>query len=108
MDFTYGYFKKTADYLKTIVPWEPEIALVLGTGLGPFAESIEDKIVVDYRDIPNFLVSTAPSHAGQLIFGAIAGKRVVCMSGASIPMRATTSSSWSSPCACSSCWGRRP
>ena len=81
MDFTYGYFKKTADYLKTIVPWEPEIALVLGTGLGPFAESIEDKIVVDYRDIPNFLVSTAPSHAGQLIFGAIAGKRVVCMSG---------------------------
>lgn len=81
MEYTLEYFQKSADYLKRIVPYTPEIALVLGTGLGPFADSIEDPIVVNYRDIPNFLVSTAPSHSGKMIFGTIAGRKVVCMSG---------------------------
>lgn len=81
MEYTYEYFKKSADYLKSIVPYEPEIAIVLGSCLGPFADTIEDKIVIDYKDIPNFLVSTVESHAGKLIFGTVAGKKVVCMSG---------------------------
>lgn len=57
------------------------MALVLGTGLGPFAEDIEDPIVIDYRDIPHFLVSTAPSHLGRMIFHTVADRRDVCMSG---------------------------
>lgn len=81
MEYTYEYFKKSADYLKSIVPYEPEIAIVLGSCLGPFADTIEDPIVIDYKDIPNFLVSTVDSHAGKLIFGTVAGKKVVCMSG---------------------------
>lgn len=81
MDYTYEYFQKSADYLKKIVPYAPEIAIVLGSSLGPFADTIENPIVVDYKDIPNFLISTAPSHAGKLIFGTVAGRRVVCMSG---------------------------
>ncbi len=81
MEYTYEYFKKSADYIKSIVPYEPEIAIVLGSCLGRFADTIEDPIVIDYKDIPNFLVSTVESHAGKLIFGTVAGKKVVCMSG---------------------------
>ena len=81
MTYTLEYFQKSANYIKSIVPWAPEIAIVLGSALGPFAETIEDPVRIDYRDIPNFLLSTAPGHAGQLIFGTVAGRRVVCMSG---------------------------
>ena len=81
MDYTLEYFQKSADYIRAIVPWEPEVAIVLGSFLGPFADAIEDPIVVDYRGIPNFLVSTVQGHAGKLIFGTVAGRRVVCMSG---------------------------
>ena len=81
MSYTYEYFQKSADYVKSIVPYRPEVALVLGSCLGPFADTIEDPIVIDYKDIPNFLISTVDSHAGKLIFGTVAGKKVVCMSG---------------------------
>jgi len=81
MDYNLEYFQKSVDYIRSIVPWSPEVAIVLGSFLGPFADAIEDPIVVDYRDIPNFLVSTVQGHAGKLIFGTVAGRRVVCMSG---------------------------
>ena len=75
------YYEAASNYLRTIVPEAPEIAIVLGSSLGPFAAHLEDPITVDYCDIPNFLVSTVASHAGKLIFGKVGGKRVVCMSG---------------------------
>ena len=81
MESSYEFFKVSADYVKSIVPYTPEVAIVLGSCLGPFADTIEDPIVIDYKDIPNFLVSTVASHAGKLIFGTVAGKKVVCMSG---------------------------
>ena len=81
MTYTYEYFQKNVDFLKTKVDEAPEIAIVLGSCLGPFAEAIEHPVSIDYADIPNFLVSTVESHAGKLIFGEIAGKKVVCMSG---------------------------
>ena len=81
MDYTLEYFQKSADYIRSVVPWTPEVAIVLGSFLGPFADAIEDPIVIDYRDIPNFLLSTVEGHAGKLIFGRVAGRRVVCMSG---------------------------
>ena len=81
MDYTLEYFQKSADYIRAIVPWRPEVAVVLGSFLGPFADAIEDPIVIEYGDIPNFLVSTVQGHAGKLIFGTVAGRRVVCMSG---------------------------
>ena len=81
MDYTLEYFQKSADYIRSIVPWRPEVAIVLGSFLGPFADAIEDPIVIEYGDIPNFLVSTVQGHAGKLIFGTVAGRRVVCMSG---------------------------
>lgn len=81
MTYTYSYFKKSADYIKEKIDFEPEIALVLGTALGRLADEIEDPIIIDYKDIPNFLVSTVQSHAGKLILGTLCGKKVVCMSG---------------------------
>ena len=76
-----SYYEASAAYLRTIVSQPPEIGIVLGSALGSFSASLEDPVSVDYRDIPNFLTSTVASHAGKLIFGTVAGKRVVCMSG---------------------------
>lgn len=79
--FDYEFYKKSADYVKSIIKDTPEIALILGSCLGDFASRIKDPVVIDYKDIPNFLVSTVQSHAGKLIFGKVNGKKVICMSG---------------------------
>lgn len=81
MKYDKEYCGKAADYLKELVPYVPEIGIVLGSGLGPLSASIEDPIEVPYTSIPNFLSSTVSSHAGKMIFGKIAGKHVMCMSG---------------------------
>jgi len=81
MAYTSEYFQQSADFLKSRAGFVPEIAVVLGSCLGPFARSVEDPVEVDYADIPNFLLSTVESHAGKLIFGTVAGRRVACMSG---------------------------
>lgn len=81
MAFDFAFFEKSAEYVRSRAPFQPEIAIVLGSCLGPFADSIENPVSIDYAEIPNFLVSTAPSHAGKLIFGTVGGRRVVCMSG---------------------------
>ena len=59
----------------------PEVAIVLGTGLGGLAAEIEVETSVAYEDIPGFPHSTVESHAGRLLFGRLGGKRVVAMQG---------------------------
>jgi len=59
----------------------PEVGIVLGTGLGDFADNIEVEYAIEYKDIPNFPVSTVEGHKGRLIFGRIDGRRVVAMQG---------------------------
>lgn len=81
LNFTYEFYQQSAQYILDKIPQKPEIALVLGSSLGPLANEITDQIVIDYHDIPNFLLSTVQSHAGKLIFGKLSGKYVVCMSG---------------------------
>ena len=61
--------------------FEPKIALVLGSGLGPLAETMEVEVKVPYGDIPGMPVSTVPGHQGQFLFGYIGGVPVVCMQG---------------------------
>ncbi len=80
-DFTYDFFKKSADYIKSKIGYKIDLALVLGSCLGTLAEEIENPVVIDYKDIPNFLESTVESHAGELIIGDLHGKKVICMSG---------------------------
>lgn len=69
------------DYIVYKSGFAPEIALILGSGLGDMAEEAEDKIVIDYKDIPNFPVSTVQGHKGRLVFGTIRGRKVVFMQG---------------------------
>ena len=80
-NFTLDYFQKSADYILSKIDEKPEIALILGSALGGLSEQIENPVVIDYKDIPNFLVSTVKSHAGKLIIGKLNGRTVVCMSG---------------------------
>ncbi|HOT27319.1 MAG TPA: purine-nucleoside phosphorylase, partial [Candidatus Ozemobacteraceae bacterium] len=59
----------------------PAVAVVLGSGLGKFAEKVEDPVVVEYRDIPHFPVSTVKGHSGRLVCGRVGGKQVAVMQG---------------------------
>lgn len=78
---TYEDYKKSADYILDKINFKPEIGLILGSALGSLADEIEDRVIIDYKDIPNFLISTVESHAGKLILGKLNGKNIVCMSG---------------------------
>lgn len=60
---------------------EPQMGVILGSGLGGFVDLIEDKVVIPYQEIPNFPVSTVEGHKGQLVFGKVLGKTVVAMQG---------------------------
>ncbi|MDU1176379.1 MAG: purine-nucleoside phosphorylase [Peptoniphilus harei] len=72
---------KSIDYIKGKIKNQPEIGIVLGSGLGDFADSIEDKIEIPYTEIPGFPVSTVKGHDGKLIFGKINSKEVCVMKG---------------------------
>lgn len=67
---------------KEIINFQPEIGLILGSGLGFFADDrIEVEGRVPYGGIEGFPVSTVPGHAGQFVYGRLHGKRVLCMQG---------------------------
>ena len=59
----------------------PDVAIVLGTGLGGLAREIEVEATVEYADIPGFALSTVESHAGRLLCGTLGGKSVIAMQG---------------------------
>lgn len=68
-------------YIKGQSSIKPEVGIILGSGLGILAEEIENKVVIPYRSIPNFPVSTVEGHKGQLVLGNLSGKPVICMQG---------------------------
>ena len=73
--------KLSAQYLRERLGEVPEIALVLGSGLGDFADRLEHKCFIPYQEIPHFPVSTAPDHAGRFVLGTLRGKRILVMQG---------------------------
>ena len=72
---------ETVTYLKEKGLLEPEIGLVLGSGLGDLADEIVNPVIVSYSDIPHFPTSTVAGHKGQLVYGELSGKTVVAMQG---------------------------
>ncbi len=74
-------FKESVDYIKSKTNVQPTIGIILGTGLGGLVKEIEIIDEIEYKDIPNFPVSTVESHKGKLIFGNLGGKQVVAMQG---------------------------
>lgn len=81
MDNLYNSIHESIAYLKEFTSMEPKTAIVLGTGLGRFAEDISDKIEIPYKNIPHFPTATVESHSGTLIFGYKSGHPIVAMSG---------------------------
>lgn len=61
--------------------WTPQVAIILGSGLGALAEQVEAVATIPYADIPGFAVSTVQGHAGRLICGTLEGTRVLVMQG---------------------------
>lgn len=68
-------------YIKERITKIPQIALILGSGLGDFADLLEDKIEISYAELNGFPVSTVKGHASKFVFGKLNGKNVVCMKG---------------------------
>lgn len=73
--------KETSTFLKEKGLTEPEFGLILGSGLGELAEEVENAIVLDYADIPNWGQSTVVGHAGKLVYGDLAGRKVLALQG---------------------------
>jgi purine-nucleoside phosphorylase len=73
--------RETATFLQSRIHTKPEIAVILGTGLGHLANHITNRVEIPYKDIPNFPVSTVEGHSGMLIFGTLGGKEIMAMKG---------------------------
>lgn len=78
---TYVQIKEAAEYIRSVTKIEPEVGLILGSGLGILAELVKDAVTIAYQDIPHFPQSTVEGHAGELLIGTIEGRSVVLMKG---------------------------
>ena len=81
MNPVYEKLNNCYESVRKKISFEPKVALVLGSGLGKFADEIEVVDRISYNDIEGFPVSTVPGHAGQFVFGYIEKVPVVCMQG---------------------------
>ena len=77
----YEKLMKCYESFRSQIDFQPEVALILGSGLGDFANDIRVTATLDYHDIEGFPVSTVPGHAGRFIFGYVGDVPVVCMQG---------------------------
>ena len=68
-------------YIRSVHPLEPEVGVILGSGLGNFSKEIAVEKEIPYSEIPHFPVSTVQGHQGRLVFGTLEGKRIVAMAG---------------------------
>ena len=73
--------EEAAAFIRSRIDLRPDIALVLGTGLGGVADAMEGVTSLPYEEIPHFPVSTVPGHEGRLLCGTFAGKPVIAMQG---------------------------
>ena len=73
--------KESAEFLQKKTKFNPQVGIILGTGLGGLVTEIEIEHSISYEEIPNFPLSTVEGHSGRLIFGNLGGKKVVAMQG---------------------------
>jgi len=73
--------RKTAEFIEERLDEKPEIALILGSGLGSIAELIENKTIIDYDQIPGFPVSKVEGHKNRFVAGRLSGRKVIAMQG---------------------------
>jgi purine-nucleoside phosphorylase len=77
----YDRTQKAAALVRGRTAFSPEVAIILGTGLGGLAREIATEAVIPYEEIPGFPLSTVESHAGRLLLGRLGGRKVVAMQG---------------------------
>ncbi len=77
----YDRVQSTVQWLEDRIPTVPEVALILGSGLGALCEQFDEAISMDYREVPGFPVSAVEGHAGKLVYGKLADKPVIAMQG---------------------------
>ena len=80
-NYNYDDALEAIHYLQNFFTDAPEIAIVAGSGLGSIADIVDDKIIIEAAKIPHWPLSTAPSHAGKIIYGNIANRTVVLLQG---------------------------
>lgn len=81
LPFTRSDFEAAAAFIANRTPLQPKIALILGSGLGPLADSIENPTRIPYHEIPKFPTSSVQGHAGRLVIGHLEGQAVMVMQG---------------------------
>ncbi len=85
--YTFEEYQAAADLIKSKISIEPEIGLVLGSGLGQLADEVEGAepgsapVIIDYKDIPGWPLSTVFGHKGRLVIGKLGGRNVVVQQG---------------------------
>ena len=80
--YTYQQYLESAEVLREKLDgFQPEVLLILGSGLGALGDEVEDPIIVPYEEVPHMKHSTAPDHKGQFVFGRLAGQNVAVMQG---------------------------
>ncbi len=79
--YTIEDMDRIAEEIRGRISIQPVIGLILGSGLGPLSESIQDPTVIPYNELPGWPLSTVEGHAGELIIGKLEGKDVLVMNG---------------------------
>lgn len=81
LDDVHARAMAAAGYIRSVTHLQPHVGLILGSGLGDFADHVQKPTVIPYAEIPNFPLSTVPGHSGRLVVGEIGGVPVVVMQG---------------------------
>lgn len=81
MEKIYQKARESGEFIKSQIKTSPEIGIILGSGLGVLADELENPIKIPYSQIPNFPISTVEGHAGELVFGTLNKRNVLCMKG---------------------------
>lgn len=73
--------EQSVEMIRSKINWQPEIGIVLGSGLGDYAQCIKDPVCIPYNELPGLPASTVQGHAGQFVLGKCRGKNVIAMQG---------------------------
>ncbi len=79
--FTLAQYDEIVGIIRSKTKYQPNIALILGSGLGSLADSLERPVIIPFSDLPHWPASTVPGHAGRLLIGMLEGQCVLVMQG---------------------------
>jgi purine-nucleoside phosphorylase len=81
MENLFDKIQEAKNFIRSKTAFQPQLGIILGTGLGDFSDEIIVELEIPYNEIPHFPISTVQSHKGKLIFGMLENQPIVCMAG---------------------------